>query len=204
MRYLGMALNSKPYMGIGRNLAYRKHLFYDNKGFSNFLELYRGEDDLFINEVANEFNTRVESSSDAVIRVHSENYTHLDWKRDKVSYIVTSQFYKGSQRYVFGFETFTRLLFFASCIAALVIGILSQHWIVAGAAFLIWLVRYILQMVIVNRTSKDLGEKRRYYLSLLFFDLILPWQSISFKLSPYASKNNIRVNTSNSIHNAWS
>ena len=34
MRYLGFALAGSPYMGIGRNLAYRKSLFFDQKGFS--------------------------------------------------------------------------------------------------------------------------------------------------------------------------
>lgn len=31
MRYLGFALAGSPYMGIGRNLAYRKELFYRRK-----------------------------------------------------------------------------------------------------------------------------------------------------------------------------
>ena len=52
LRYLGFALVGKPYMGIGRNLAYRKELFFQQKGFSKYLNLQRGEDDLFINELA--------------------------------------------------------------------------------------------------------------------------------------------------------
>ncbi len=34
MRYLGYALAGKPYMGIGRNMAYRKELFMPRKVFS--------------------------------------------------------------------------------------------------------------------------------------------------------------------------
>lgn len=52
MRYLGYALAGKPYMGIGRNMAYRKELFYAQKGFSAHLNLQRGDDDLFINKTA--------------------------------------------------------------------------------------------------------------------------------------------------------
>ena len=52
LRYLGFALAGKPYMGIGRNLAYRKELFFQQKGFSKYLNLQRGEDDLFINQLA--------------------------------------------------------------------------------------------------------------------------------------------------------
>ena len=57
MRYLGFALAGSPYMGIGRNLAYRKELFYQQKGFSAHLNLQRGDDDLFINHVATPENT---------------------------------------------------------------------------------------------------------------------------------------------------
>ena len=42
-------------MGIGRNLAYRKELFFQQKGFSKYLNLQRGEDDLFINQLATPF-----------------------------------------------------------------------------------------------------------------------------------------------------
>lgn len=59
MRYLGMAVSGHPYMGTGRNMAYRKTLYYKQKGFASHLNLQRGEDDLFINETARAHNTRV-------------------------------------------------------------------------------------------------------------------------------------------------
>ena len=33
LHYLGAALCGHPYMGVGRNLAYRKHLFFESGGF---------------------------------------------------------------------------------------------------------------------------------------------------------------------------
>ena len=63
MRYLGYALAGKPYMGIGRNMAYRKELFYAQKGFSAHLNLQRGDDDLFINKTATAENTRIETDA---------------------------------------------------------------------------------------------------------------------------------------------
>ena len=51
MRYLGRAASGHPYMGIGRNLAYRKSLYLSHKGFTTQLNLQRGDDDLFINAV---------------------------------------------------------------------------------------------------------------------------------------------------------
>lgn len=181
MRYLGMAVSGHPYMGTGRNMAYRKTLYYKQKGFASHLNLQRGEDDLFINELATSANTRVETDFNATTRIQPV-YRYKDWKEEKVSYMATARFYHGIQRYLLGFETFSRLLFYIACIAGIVFGILNFHWLVAGIAFLIWLLRFTVQAVIINRTAKEMGGGRKYYFSLPVFDLIQPVQSLKFKL----------------------
>ena len=181
MRYLGYALAGKPYMGIGRNMAYRKELFYSQKGFSAHLNLQRGDDDLFINKTATSENTRVETDANAVVRVQPVFHAK-DWREEKISYMATAHFYRGIQRNLSGFETTTRLLFHATWIAALVIGILNFHWLVAGIAFLIFALRYTMQALIINKTAKDLGEKRRYFFTLPVFDILQPMQSLRWKL----------------------
>ncbi len=52
LQYFSYALAGKTYMGVGRNLAYRKNLFFQNKGFSSINNIPSGDDDLFINKVA--------------------------------------------------------------------------------------------------------------------------------------------------------
>ena len=181
LRYLGFALAGKPYMGIGRNLAYRKELFFKVKGFSTHLNMQRGEDDLFINQIANENNTRVETSPDSVIRMQPvERYK--DWKEEKVSYMETARFYKGSQRWVLGLETATRLLFYVACLSGIVFGILSFHWLAAGLVLLLWIVRYSAQAYVINKTANEMGDNRSYYFTLLVFDIIRPLQSLKFRL----------------------
>lgn len=181
MRYLGYALAGKPYMGIGRNMAYRKELFYAQKGFSAHLNLQRGDDDLFINRTATAENTRIETDANAVVRVQPV-YRAKDWREEKISYMGTAHFYQGIQRYLSGFETTTRLLFHAAWIAALVIGILNFHWLTAGIAFLMFALRYTMQALIINKTAKDLGEERRYFFTLPVFDILQPMQSLRWKL----------------------
>ena len=181
LRYLGFALAGKPYMGIGRNLAYRKELFFKVKGFSTHLNMQRGEDDLFINQSANENNTRVETSPDSVIRMQPvERYK--DWKEEKVSYMATARFYKGSQRWLLGLETATRLLFYVACLSGIVFGILSFHWLAAGLVLLLWIVRYSAQAYVINKTANEMGDNRSYYFTLLVFDIIRPLQSLKFRL----------------------
>ena len=181
LRYLGFALAGNPFMGIGRNLAYRKELFFKVKGFSTHLNMQRGEDDLFINQIANENNTRVETSPDSVIRMQPvERYK--DWKEEKVSYMATARFYKGSQRWLLGLETATRLLFYVACLSGIVFGILSFHWLAAGLALLLWIVRYSAQAYVINKTANEMGDNRSYYFTLPVFDIIRPLQSLKFRL----------------------
>ena len=180
MRYLGFALINKPYMAIGRNMAYRKELFFKNKGFSSHLNLQRGDDDLFINEVATSFNTRVETSPNAVIRMEPA-YSFKSWKEEKVSYLATSHYYHGLQRYWLGFETTSRLLFITATIAAIVVGAINMQWIVLGVALLAYILRYVMQAIIINQTAADFGEKK-YYLTLPLFDIIQPLDVLNFKL----------------------
>ncbi|MDE6163888.1 MAG: glycosyl transferase family 2, partial [Bacteroides sp.] len=59
---------------------------------------------------------------------------------------------------------------------------LNLHWLVAGIALLIWLLRFILQAVIINQTAKEMGETRKFYFSLTVFDFLQPIQSLNFKL----------------------
>ena len=179
LRYLGFALAEKPYMGIGRNLAYRKELFFQQKGFSKYLNLQRGEDDLFINQLATPSNTRVETDINATTRINPV-YRYKEWKEEKVSYMATARYYQGTQRYLLGFETFSRLLFYAACIIGIALGVLNLHWLVAGIALLIWLLRFTIQAVIINQTAKEMGGNRKYYFSLPVFDLLQPIQSLNF------------------------
>ena len=59
VQYLSFALAGIPYMGVGRNLAYQKSLFYENNGFISHYTIPSGDDDLFINRVASRSNTSV-------------------------------------------------------------------------------------------------------------------------------------------------
>ncbi len=58
-QYFSFALAGIPYMGVGRNLLYRRRLFFETGGFQQHLHLATGDDDLFINEAARSSNTSV-------------------------------------------------------------------------------------------------------------------------------------------------
>ena len=65
LQYLSYALAGKPYMGVGRNLSYKKSLFFRHKGFASHSHIASGDDDLFINMASNKFNTQVVIDKDS-------------------------------------------------------------------------------------------------------------------------------------------
>mgnify|MGYP003302187549 FL=1 len=186
MRYLGQAISGNPYTGCGRNLAYRKSLFYKQKGFVSHLNLQRGEDDLFVNQTANKRNTRVEAHPESVMRITAPHYSK-NWKEEKLSYTMTSRYYKGFSRYLMGVETTTRLFFLTMVIACIAYGILTQSWIVLGTSILLWILRFIMLIVVFRKTSLALGE-RKFYTTLLLFDWMQPLWNFRLKLSQRFSR----------------
>ena len=184
MRQLGRAIGGHPYTGCGRNLAYRKSLYYNQKGFASHLNLQRGEDDLFVNRTANKKNTRIETSPESIVRITAPHFKK-NWAEDKLSYNMTSHYFKGISRYVMGFETCSRLLFFLAIIACLVYGIWIQDWITVGIASFLWLIRFILLLVVFRKISIALGE-RKFYSTLLLFDWMQPLWNLRFKIQQRA------------------
>ncbi|MDE6368767.1 MAG: glycosyltransferase [Muribaculaceae bacterium] len=89
--WLSPAINHHPYRGSELNLAYRRELFFANKGFSRSLNLHFGDDDIFISEIADKTNTVVELSPESVIRFTS--YDMASALRDAaIRHIFTSRF----------------------------------------------------------------------------------------------------------------
>jgi len=62
LQYFSFALIGMPYMGVGRNLSYRRSTFYKIKDFTSHYSISSGDDDLFIKQVANNRNTKIELS----------------------------------------------------------------------------------------------------------------------------------------------
>ena len=180
MRYLGMAVSGHPYMGTGRNMAYRKTLYYKQKGFASHLNLQRGEDDLFINETARAHNTRVEASPESLMRIAMPKYKRI-WCEEKISYAATSRLFHGTARYLMGFETCSRFLFYTAIIATITISILLHQWTIAAIAVLLWLARFTMQLIVFRKTAKVFGE-RKFCALLPLFDFLQPaWNGV-FKL----------------------
>lgn len=188
LRYLCMALAGRPYMGIGNNLAYRKSVYLKHKGFSDHLQLQRGEDDLFINAVANRYNTRVARGAESIVRLPVPAFKRT-WKEEKMSAMLTGHYYRGIAPFLNALDTWTCGLFYLSFLFALVVSLLSHEWVIAGIVVFLGIVRFLTVMHFFYRTAWDLKEKFGCF--LLFFDLFRPLWSLAYRVQYlFCKKNN--------------
>ena len=152
LQYMGMAAARKPYMGVGRNLAYRKETFFAQKGFASMLQLASGDDDLMVNKASTPWNTRVEIAPDS-ITWSEPNTTYNGWLFQKERHLSVSSFYKPASKFRLFFEPTTRGLFYLTMILTLVFGGLITQL----ATVVLFLTRLIVQLSIINSSSKHFG-----------------------------------------------
>ncbi len=167
LQYLGFALRGHPYMGVGRNMAYRKPLYWEISRHNHFVRLLSGDDDLLVNRLANSKNTRIETDPRArTLSVPPRSWRQ--WFRNKKRHITTAPYYTWSSKWLLGGEMASRLLFFFSAgalfflpvLPAIPLGIFVLRWIIMGTVF--------------GYAEKRLEEKQ-LLLSSLFYDIFIPF-----------------------------
>ena len=174
LHYLGAALCGHPYMGVGRNLAYKKSLFFESGGFSHLMTTRAGDDDLFVNHVATRTNTSVVISRESLTWSPSKR-TFKEWWQQKRRHLSVSPQYRTSTKCRLAFEPLTRGLFYVALIGALVYYFLCTSYIVPlYIALGLFLLRWIVQTVILNTSARRLGLKSFNMCSILWFDIVLP------------------------------
>jgi glycosyltransferase involved in cell wall biosynthesis len=101
LQYLSFGLLKKPYMGVGRNMAYRKSLFLEKKGFNHFLHVLGGDDDLFVNQHANGKNTSVVVTPDAIVYSIPER-TFTGFFYQKLRHLSVGKRYRAGDKFNLG------------------------------------------------------------------------------------------------------
>jgi len=152
MQYLSCALAGIPYMGVGRNLAYRKEVFFRNQGFISHYRIRSGDDDLFINRVAGRANT--------TISVHPDSFTISDpckswgaWITQKRRHLSTSHHYRFGHRLLLGLHAFSLFTFYTLLAVMLALG-----WSPIPVAGL-FILRLASQYIIFGGVFRRLNEK---------------------------------------------
>ena len=93
IQYFSFAIWGKPYMGVGRNLIYKKALFDKADGFNSHGHIASGDDDLFVSQIADARNVSIILNPETFM--YSEAKTTLaSYFRQKGRHLTTSSHYQ--------------------------------------------------------------------------------------------------------------
>jgi len=140
-----------PYMGVGRNLSYKRDVFLRNKGFSSINHIPSGDDDLFINKVATAKNTRIVIDQDAVT-LSEPKKTWGEWVRQKTRHFSTAKYYKPKHKFLLGLYTISQFLFYPLFISSFFF--FDWKWVIT-----VFALRFLSQAFIYYKCMQQLNEK---------------------------------------------
>lgn len=166
IQYLSFAIRGKPYMGVGRNLAYSRTLFFNSRGFAGHYHLASGDDDLFVNENATGRNTAVE--------IHPESHTlslpensFREWIKQKQRHLTAGNYYRMGSRIHLSGEIISRLLLYVFLVLSCFFS--PWKWYVLTAFVLLTIVK-----ISVFKTGMRRLKEKDLLLPSLLFDPLMP------------------------------
>ncbi|MFG4004937.1 glycosyl transferase family 2 [Flavobacterium aquidurense] len=140
-----------PYMGVGRNLAYKKEEFFNVNGFIEHIQVRSGDDDLFINQAANKNNTTIAYTPES-FTYSKPKETYKEWFQQKRRRVSTTQYYKSFDKIQLGLFFISQLFFFILVILLLAF---QFQWI---AVLAILATRYTVAWTVIGFSAGKLKE----------------------------------------------
>jgi len=177
MNYLSFAKAGKPYMGVGRNLAYKNELYDSIRGFKSHYHIPSGDDDLFVNEAANSKNTAISFNEDS-ITLSPAKETKTLWFRQKRRHFSTGGHYKPQHKFLLSLFPISYVFFILSMIPFI---LLHPLWFIAPALLLL---RWILLWISLYKVAKTMMSKDVTWLAPIYeliFLILNPFLIITYK-----------------------
>ena len=180
IQYFSWAKIGHPYMGVGRNLAYKKEEFYNVKGFIDHMQIRSGDDDLFINQVAKSKNTAICYSPESF--TYSQPKTSFkDWFNQKRRHVSTARFYKTFDGVQLALFYSSQLLF---VILAIVLLAFQYQWILVISIIGF---RYLFTWITLGFSSGKLKEKDVMYWFPII-EIVLIFTQLNIFITNFFSK----------------
>lgn len=158
LQYISLAIAGKPYMAVGRNLSYKRKLFYDSKGFISHYKVKSGDDDLFISQVARKVNVCVQIDPlSHTLSVPPHSFSA--YVRQKRRHYTTSKYYKKNIKFILGTYYFSQSGFWISFLILLIFDYKLLYLLILFG------VRIVSQLIIIKRAQIKLEEEGLFLIS---------------------------------------
>ncbi|WP_413999191.1 glycosyltransferase [Flavobacterium sp. W1B] len=180
IQYFSWAKIGHPYMGVGRNMAYKKEVFFNVNGFINHIQVRSGDDDLFINEASESKNTAVSFTPESF--TYSKPKTkYKDWITQKRRHVATASHYKT-------FDKIQLVTFYCSQLLFLLLPIIllsfQFQWILVLSLIA---TRYLFVWIVIGFSAAKLKENDlKYWFPIV--ELILIYMQINIFIKNTFSK----------------
>lgn len=156
IQYFSWAKAGQPYMGVGRNLAYKKEEFFNVNGFINHIQVRSGDDDLFINEAATAKNTTIAYTPESF--TYSKPKTkYKNWITQKRRHVSTANYYNTLDKLQLGLFYLTQLLFI---VLPIILLSFQFRWILVLSLIVI---RYLAVWIVIGFSAGKLKENDLKY-----------------------------------------
>lgn len=180
VQYFSWAKIGHPYMGVGRNLAYKKEEFFNTNGFIDHMKIRSGDDDLFINQAATNKNTTICYTPESFTYSHPKK-KFGEWFTQKRRHVSTAENYKLFDRAQLSVFYASQLLFLLLPIILLAF---QYQWIIVVCLIAF---RYLFTWIILGFSSGKLKEKDVMYWFPII-EIILIFTQMNIFLSNIFSK----------------
>jgi cellulose synthase/poly-beta-1,6-N-acetylglucosamine synthase-like glycosyltransferase len=181
VQYCSFALLRNPYMGVGRNLAYRKSFFLAGKGFHEYMNVTGGDDDLYVNQHATSSNTALVINKASTIHTMAEE-TWSDFIRQKQRHLSVGRLYKFKHRFWLGLFMVSWLICWITVVPAAIFSGLPI--LIAGLMLL-----RILALIISLNTALQRMEHKFELWTVPFLDFLFSIYYLTTGLLTLGSKD---------------
>lgn len=185
IQYFSWAMAGKPYMGVGRNLAYNRELFFKVKGFSSHYHIPSGDDDLFINQVATKNNVAIEYSYESQTISPAKSSYH-EWVIQRKRHFAAGFHYKRFHKIFLGMFSLSNFFFYLSFIPLTTFLLIDKLYNPIIIVIFLLFLKIVSQLIILKKSMNKLVEK-----NLLLISPILDF--IFVIINPLIALSNIIV-----------
>lgn len=199
-QWMAEAADGFPYRGDGFNLAFRRHLFFDAKGYAGSLSLMDGDDDVFVNQIS--------TPGSGTLVINPESFVNTRWgKEANRLYVELKDRYCFTRKYLpkgpflrSALLAWTNWLMLPALAAIIICAItiingLEAGWnspeipslIILGAALLVMLEFWLFEILTYRKLATRLKAVRLFW-AVVPFILWRPIGNFLFYMNHYPSR----------------
>ncbi|PWJ43697.1 glycosyltransferase [Sediminitomix flava] len=180
IHYITFAILGKPYMGVGRNLSFRKDVFNTSEGYGKHKKILSGDDDLLINRIATAKNTRIRVNPNAHTISVPKSSWH-EWLKQKKRHLSVGKYYKMADKIILAGLSFSHL---TSCLSLI---LLFFHKINPIVICLLFGIRLCLVTLVIKRRGEYLDMPMKIW-EICIFDFLFPFYQTSIGIISQLTK----------------